>query len=221
MNKYIGFLAAALLCLSIMSCNKQDFDYPEGTVGSSTITNYPILNVAGSYVIINKGSTYTDPGVTAKEGSNDLKVVTSGAVNANQAGVYTLTYTATNKDGFSASATRSVVVTAPDATAAANDFSGTYLRSATGQSAVFKKVAPGVYEVSNPGGAAGASGVVVLALNQTGYSLNIPTQMSSVGQISSTAATVKQGATAGTIEQFIWKINNSGYGTGDRTFVKQ
>lgn len=220
MKKYIGFLGAALLCLSIISCNKKDFDYPEGTVGGSKITSYPTFTLTGgSVAVIGKGGTFTDPGVVAKEGTNEIKVTTSGTVNPNVAGVYFLTYSATNKDGYSASANRTIIVSSPDATAAANDFSGTYLRSATGYSAVWTKIGPGVYQVNNPGGAKDADGVLVYAFNQTGNTVKIIDQDSNIGDVSSSDESFT--VVGGKVTTYSWKILNAGYGTGLRTFVKQ
>src|SRR5437868_13360444 len=98
-------------------------------------------------------------------------------------GVYTLTYTATNSDAFSPTATRTVVVyqTAPDA--AAHDLSGTYLRPATGVTSTWTKIAPGVYVVQNPGGAAAGTNLIVVAVNPSGFSIKIPEQIASDGTV--------------------------------------
>jgi hypothetical protein len=221
MKKYIGFIGAALMCLSIFSCQKDNFNYPDGTVGVSTITYYPVFTRTGSqYVVVTKGGAYTDPGITAKEGTNDLKVTTTGTVNTNVVGVYPLTYTAVNKDGYSATSSRTVIVTSPDATAAANNFSGSYLRASTGQSAVWTKIGPGVYTVNNPGGAANVS-LVAVALNQVGNRVYIPSQISSDGLTTSSSTESSTPGANGTLSQYSWVIINPGYGTALRTFVKQ
>lgn len=221
MKKYLGFIGAALMCLSIFSCQKDDFNYPEGTVGMSTITNFPVFTRKGSqYLVIAKGSSFTDPGIAAKEGTNDLKVTTTGTVNTNTVGVYTLNYSAVNKDGFSATSSRTVIVTSPDATATANDFSGSYLRASTGQSAVWTKIGPGVYTVDNPGGAANVS-LVAIALNQVGNRVYLPTQISSDGLTTSSSNENSTAGANGTLSQYSWVISNPGYGPALRTFVKQ
>ncbi len=220
MKKYLKFIGAALLCVSIYSCQKDNFDYPEGNVGESTITNFPVFTMTGSkYVVVAKGGTYVEPGIVAKEGSNDLKVTTTGTVNTATAGVYTLNYSATNKDGFSAKASRTVIVTGPDATAAANDFSGTYLRASTGQVATFTKIGSGVYLVDNPGGAANVS-LTAVAFNQVGNRVYIPSQISSDGLTTSSSSEVST-VVGGKLTAFSWVINNQGYGTALRNFVKQ
>lgn len=222
MKKYIGFIGLALICLSIVSCKKDNFNYPEGTVGSSKITYYPIVTLKGDQLMaVTKGSTFTDPGVDAIEGSNPIKATVKGSVDTNTPGVYTLVYTAVNKDGYSATTYRNVAVSAPDATAADNDFSGSYLRAATGVSSVWTKLVPGAYKVVNPGGAVGADNIVVLVLNQTGLKITMPSQTASSGTVSSTSETTTAGSAAGTLRQYTWVFLSPGYGTGVRTFVKQ
>ena len=212
------FLAFVALCFTI-ACNKEpDFNYPEGTVGRSKITNFPVLTLNGDEVmVIEEGTDFTDPGASAKEGTNDLTVSTSGNVDNNTAGVYSLTYSAVNKDGFSASARRTVVVYSTDASAAAHDLSGTYLRPTTGASSQWTKIAPGVYSVFNPGGAVGVNLTAIL-FNPTGYTIFIPPQITNDGNTTSSSNEVY---TPGSPATYQMKILNPGYGTGLRSFVKQ
>jgi hypothetical protein len=212
------FLIACTLLL-LGSCNKEpDFNYPPGTVGISRITVFPTLTLKGSNIIVvPKGGTFTDPGVTAKEGATDIQYTTSGTVNVNTPGVYQITYTAFNKDNFSATARRTVVVYSTDASAAANDLSGKYLRAATGQLATWTKLAPGVYYIDNPGGAAGVN-LQVIAFNPTGFTVFIPTQISSDGNTSSSS---NFNYVNGNPPSYTLVFLNPGYGTGVRSFVKQ
>ena len=207
--------AVSFLC----ACNKEgNFDYPEGTVGISKITNFPILTVNGEeYMAVPVGGTYTEPGVTAKEGESDLTVTTSGSVNTATVGVYTLTYSAVNKDGFSASAKRFVAVYSTDASAASHDLSGSYLRAATGVTNTWEKLAPGVYKVDNPGGAAGVN-LVVFLFNPTGFIIDIPSQVSNDGNTTSSTDEVYNDTVPAS---YSMKIVNPGYGPALRTFVKQ
>jgi hypothetical protein len=212
------FLAFVALCFTI-ACNKEpDFNYPEGTVGRSKITNFPILTLLGDEVIVlEKGTPFTDPGVTAKEGTNDLTPAVSGEVDINTPGVYTITYSAVNKDGFSATTTRTVVVYETDDTAASHDLSGNYARTTNGSVAEWTKLAPGVYSVFNPGGAPGTN-LTVIVFNPSGYTIFIPEQVSSDGSITSSS---NESYTPGSPAKYSWKIVNPGYGTALRTFVKQ
>ncbi len=64
-------------------------------------------------VLFKSANTYTDPGATAIDKEDGtLTVVTAGTVNMNAAGVYIITYTATDKNGNHASKTRKVTVDA-------------------------------------------------------------------------------------------------------------
>lgn len=214
---FIVIIAVGSFC---SSCNKKDnFNYPEGTVGISKITYFPVLTMSGDqYITVPVGGTYTEPGVTAKEGETDLTVTTSGSVDVSTPGVYDLTYSALNKDGFSASVRRWVVVYETDTEAAAHDFSGTYLRPLTGVTNTWEKLAPGVYKVNNPGGAATGGGLTVILFNPTGFIVDIPEQVATDGNLtSSTDETYSPGPPA----TYSMKIVNPTYGTALRTFVKQ
>ena len=94
--------AAALLSLGD---DKFDDTYP------------PVITVNGSNpVTVELGSTYTDAGATAMDAYHGSTPVTSsGTVNTNAVGSYTITYTATDLDNNTATATR--VVNVVDTTA--------------------------------------------------------------------------------------------------------
>jgi hypothetical protein len=208
MKKYLIILTAFVLCFA--SCKKE-------TEGISKETSFPVLSRAGDEIIyLKKGEAFTDPGVTATEGDKDLEVKTSGTVDTNVAGVYTLTYSAINSDGYPGSTTRKVVVSDIAADAAANDLSGSYARSTNGSLAVWTKVAPGVYSVFNPGGAPGTD-LTVIVFNPTVSRIFIPEQVSSDGSITKSSSEVYNPATA----TYSWIIVNPGYGTALRTFVKK
>jgi len=115
--KTIVFLLTIIL---ITSCQKITTD------GVTDITYYPSFTVLeGTTLTIELGQTFTDPGVIVMEGENDItdKVQVTGSVNSNKVGLYSLTYSATNVDGFSASVTRNVYVYDPSIT---TDISGDY-----------------------------------------------------------------------------------------------
>lgn len=109
------------------------------------------------------GSTFTDQGVVAMEGEDDVtaSVVVKSNVDTNKIGVYSISYFATNVDGFDSSTERTVIVYDPSVT---TDVSGTYTvdssvsyRDMGGAKAPFKgdynvtvkQVAPGVFSVSD------------------------------------------------------------------------
>ena len=94
-KKLIYISAFALLAIS---CDRE-FD----SEGVSRITTYATLTMQGEvWNRIAQGGTWTDQGVTAKEGEADIEVTVGGdVVDVNTPGAYAISYTATNKDGFS------------------------------------------------------------------------------------------------------------------------
>ena len=72
----------------------------------------PVISMNGSSpVFVELGSSYTDAGASANDANHgSTAVTTSGTVNTNQVGVYTITYTATDLSGNTATATRTVNV---------------------------------------------------------------------------------------------------------------
>jgi len=220
-RKYLNIIAVVALSVALFSCKKNDFIATDTQVGISKVTQYAQFTLTGAdYVYVKKGDPYVEPGVVAKSGSTVLTVKTTGTPNTNVAGVYTLNYSAVNADGFSASASRTVVVYDTDATAVGNDFSGNYARTSNGSVAEWTKVAPGVYKVFNPGGAPGTN-LTVIVFNKTGSSVVIPSQIAGGALTSSSTESSVAGTTPGTLKQYSMVIVNPGYGTAVRTFVKQ
>lgn len=112
--KYILLIVSLMIFLS---CEKE-------TEGISDITEYATFDMQGDdFMFVLANSTFTDPGVTATEGETDLPVEITGTVNTSVPGVYTISYSAKNSDGFSASVYRNVAVVAAMPT---NDLSGNY-----------------------------------------------------------------------------------------------
>jgi hypothetical protein len=214
MKKYLNIIAIGVLCMTLFSCKKQSFNYPEGTVGSSKITVYPILELKGErFVAVPMGGTYNEAGVDATIAGAPVDVVIGGQVNTAAAGLYMLSYTATNPDGFSATLLRTVVVydTKPDA--AAHDLSGSYARGAN--ISVWTKMAPGVYLVANPGGAAGASNIEVMVINPVGFTISMPKQKAVGGTWQSNSESYKSDGSG-----YSWAVDNAGYGKQLRVFKK-
>lgn len=218
MKRNINLLTLVVLSMIIYSCNKDDFNYPEGYVGTSKVTTYPSVTTKGNKLtIINQGATYTDAGATVKVGEDDAEYVTKGSVNAATPGIYILSYDASNEDGFSASDSRTVVVMSTGSDISGNDFSGTYNRyvdgAANGQSSTWTKIGNGIYKVKNPGGAVLEDEITVV--NYSGNNIAIPLQSTSVGDFSS-----KGGLYNPASNSFTWSIVNGGYGTAVREFRK-
>jgi len=216
MKKFIP-LFYSLLAVLFVACNKDKIHNTEDQVGISRVTHFPVLTLNGDrYMTIEEGGTFTDPGIIATEGGAPITYTTDGSVNTGEVGVYDLTYTAVNKDGFPASLTRTVVIYSTESSAAANDLSGTYIRT-NGVPSTWTKIAPGVYTVLNPGGATGVN-LTVVAFNQTGNTIHIPDQTIGDG---STMTSAQEVYSPGPPATYTWQILNSGYGTQLRTFVKQ
>jgi len=221
MRNKIYYIAIIALCLTV-ACNKEpDFNYPEGTVGISKIIYYASVVIKGEHlIIIHKGDAYTDPGVTALIKGQPVDVTTTGSVDPTTPGVYNIDYSAKNPEGYVATDFRTVVVIGDDV--AANDFSGTYLRAATGVTSTWNKVANGVYTVDNPGGAGVGAGYFVTVVNYTGNKIKIPRQLATdpdgaIGLVSSRNETYNASANPVT---YSWVFLAGGYGTGLRTFKK-
>lgn len=90
----VALLAAVLLT----GCKKDDVTAPEVTVTGGDMT-------------ISLNGTYSDPGATATDNKDGaVSVTTSGTVNEDLVGSYTITYSATDAAGNTGTATRTVVV---------------------------------------------------------------------------------------------------------------
>jgi hypothetical protein len=118
MKKNILFLTMLALAAPVLtSCSDDE------TEGKSRITTYAVLELNGSaYETVQMGTAFNDPGCVATLGTEDVssQIVTSGTVNTNQLGYYTLSYKVVNSDGFAATASRTVAVVDK------NNFASTY-----------------------------------------------------------------------------------------------
>lgn len=112
-----------MLCLSLVALGSCSDDTTQDT---SKVTHFVTFTLNGESVMqIPVGSSFTDPGVVAMEGTEDVtsSVKVDGTVNANAIGIYSIQYSAVNQDGFSSSASRTVAVYDPNVSA---DISGAY-----------------------------------------------------------------------------------------------
>lgn len=216
MKKIIFFALALSLFLS--SCGDKE------SMGVSTITTYPTIELKGDEALtIPVGGTYVESGVIAMEGETDISssVVTEGVVNSAVPGVYTIKYTAVNKDGFTVSKRRHIGVITPDA--AAMDISGKYKRNAgaLGTATIVKSSYAGLYINNNPGGIAiipGSNEIYIFMFHTSPTVVSAPSQDTSVGDFA-----CKDGVydATGAVPLYKWVCVNAGYGTALRTFIKQ
>lgn len=129
----------------------------------SKVTYFVTFDMSGDKLItIPVGQAYVEPGVKAMEGESDItsSMKTDGTVNSNVAGLYPITYTATNVDGFSSSISRNVIVYDPNIT---TDLTGEYtvgsgtqriytdgsVTDYSGYKIKISKVKPGIFLVSD------------------------------------------------------------------------
>ena len=71
----------------------------------------PVITINGDNpATVELGSTYVDDGATAFDDFHGVTEASSESVDTNTVGSYTITYSATDKDGNTASATRTVNV---------------------------------------------------------------------------------------------------------------
>jgi hypothetical protein len=139
------------LVFTFISCEKEYKDF-------GRITYFADIVIAGDEtVFIPSGSAYTDEGATATENDVPIDVEASSNVNTDAPGSYSVSYSATNSDGFDKVVSRSVIVY--DAAAGLNqtDFSGTYSANVvrngseayTGSTVTLDMVIPGIYIMSD------------------------------------------------------------------------
>ena len=88
-----------------------------GSSGSQSVdTTPPVITIIGGNETITQSTPYTDPGATALDDRDGaIGVHTTSSVDTNKLGTYTITYTATDSAGNTATATRTIiVVNSPD-----------------------------------------------------------------------------------------------------------
>lgn len=212
LNKRI-FIAFTLLSLfALPACEKEE------TKDVSTTLRVPVLELEGDeFMSVAPGATFTEPGAsyTGEDGSTVTLQPVSNTVNTSGPGIYEVTYSQKSTSGIFESKARRLVAVAYQENPV--DYSGTYLRPATGVSAIVTRVAPGFYRVQNPGGAPGHEDAIVYyietALNQFVGPLQYEESLG-VGEIE--IVDIQFTSTGGS-----WRILNQYYGTGVRTFEKQ
>lgn len=206
---YKLFISGAAILFLLPGCKKST------TENVSKIFKVPVIDLKGKEIVtLNVGGTYTDIGADyiGEDGQTTAIQSSSSNVNVNAPGLYAVTFQQTSASGiYESEAVRLVAVTSVNNPV---DYSGTYFREATAVNAYVEKIAPGVYKVTNPGGAAAGTDVVVYFVETALNTFIAPPQPTTAGEMS-----VIEIAFTGTGSS--WKIVNPGYGTGPRVFVKQ
>ena len=93
---------------------------PDSTGDVSRVTNFPIITLNGSdLILLNEGGSYDEPGAVAVAGGAELPVVVNSGegtyrgfegVDSSKSDQYIVTYSAKNEDGFDGNALRTVWV---------------------------------------------------------------------------------------------------------------
>jgi Domain of unknown function (DUF5011) len=209
LHKFLFLLMATALVMT--GCKKET----TADVSKTVKVSYPEITLNGSpLVILAPGATYTDAGAKLKDdvtgAITDIKP-SSNPVNTAQPGLYVVTFSALNANGFEATATRLVAVAPGTGTI---NRAGTYKRTATGLNCVITKVAEGVYKLQNPAGFSGSAGSIVYMVETAPNVYTCPAQPTDLGSMS--VINIAFNATGVT-----WNVLNANLGTQQRVFIKQ
>jgi hypothetical protein len=196
--------------LLFVSCESED----SGNV--SRVTYYPTITLNGERTeVLFKGDTYTEKGAVSMAGSEVLTTKIDGQVNTNVIGVYKISYSATNTDGYDAVKTRAVVVMSKDPSAI--DISGTFFRSGNANNVT--RISDRVYKCDNATGYNIAADKITL----TFYNLD-DTKIYAPFQENTSASGLSAESNVGTIinkDKWNWVIYASGvFGTAQRNFAR-
>ncbi len=99
----------AVIAVAFTACESDD------TEGLTRTTYYATINLTGGQTIVNLGGSYDEPGYSAILNGLDVtdRVEVSSNVNTSKIGIYHVTYSCVNDDGFSSSVSRTVIVNNP------------------------------------------------------------------------------------------------------------
>ena len=204
-----------MICMTVLFLSSCD---TESTGGVSSVTDYAVIEINGSdEVIINQGDNWTDPSANVTLGGAPYPFETSTVVDTNVPGVYYITYSAVNDLGFSASATRTVVVvsTSPETC----DLSGNWARS-NGSPGTMTKVSDRYYIYDNAGGVTGANQLTVNLINVNDVEIYIPFQENA--SPSGISVSSFQPGIIDDCDNLRWTLSASGfYGSFERVFSRQ
>ncbi len=212
MKKIMFLIAASLICFT--ACKKEKDDVSKVVDISS-----PDINLNGDkYVTLNPGQNYDDPGAVSVDdvtGAQTTISADAGNLDPNTPGLYYMSYTATNANGYQTVAGRYIAVTDYNDNI---NLEGTYLREATGIEVQVTKVSRAMYKISDMGGAGLDDAAYIAVLNDSTFDLGV--------QISESLGVEIDGGHEKIINdggQIIlqYSLDAPGYGTAVRTFVKQ
>jgi hypothetical protein len=215
MKKIVLYTIMATLILGIGACKKIENQAPSKVVK----VTYPGLILKGDEAVtVNVGGTYTDAGATLTDditgAVSDVEGDVSG-IDLSTEGLYFVTFTAANANGYETTITRPVAVTdVPDAF----DISGEYLCAARGGTANLIKVSRGLFKTDNLNGGVTALGSIYMMV-KSDLTIDIPVQYTTDGGF--TGNYVDEELTLSPDTNYVYAINASGFGTAPRLFEKQ
>lgn len=143
MNKlWLNITGLFLVLILLPACEKDDLG-----LSVSRETQFATFEMEGDQqMFVEVGTPFVDPGVKAFEGDAEVPVSVDGAVNSSETGLYTLTYSAVNSDGFPNTTRRLVFVRSSGILE--NDLSGQYQGAGFGSDvATVTRIAPGHYHI--------------------------------------------------------------------------
>ncbi|MEN3322811.1 immunoglobulin-like domain-containing protein [Mariniflexile soesokkakense] len=203
-----------LLCITVLFLSSCD---TETTGDVSRVTNYAVIEINGdSEVIINQGAAWTDPSATVTLAGEPYPFETSRVVDPNVPGVYYITYSAVNDEGYAATATRTVVVVSTATETC--DLSGTWKRS-NNSPGTMTRTGMRRYTYDNAGGVTGDNQLTVDVINVNDVLLYIPFKANA--SPSGLSVVSFQPGEITSCNNFSWSLSASGfYGNFVRTFSR-
>ena len=148
MKKQLIFLLSAALLVLATGCEKT-------SKGHTQIVNYPIITLLGDNpYVIQLGGGYKEPGYTATLAGEDYTshVTIDSNVNPDIPGIYSVSYSASNSDGYSWTLNRDVYVLNPGGVAnvyLSNCWNNSGSRNYKNIPIVISPISDGVYEIED------------------------------------------------------------------------
>jgi len=217
--KYALSLLMLVAGMQLSGCKDDSSD----NVSKEVKVTYPKIDLKGdAVVVILKGATYSESGAILTDDISGAKsdiTPVSNTIDLTNAGIYGVSYKASNANGFETTAQRTVVVLDSAYTGTVN-LAGSYKRSPNGAPVVITSYGQGVYVVDNVGGVPPPSVAVlpVVMLQTADDVIDIPLQdvPNGYGTLECVSEQVLNGGT-----QLKWAVRNVGFGPAVRTFNKQ
>lgn len=206
-------LILSSLILVFAACKKED------NVSKVVDVTYPEITLKGDkYITIDVNGSYTDEGATVFDDvtgtSSDIEA-TYSSLDPSTPGLYYMQYTAKNANGYITSVARYIAVTDY---ADGVDLSGVYERSSNGVQVNLLRMSRGLYMTDDMGGANINDAGYFVVINDTTIDFG-PQYSETIGtEIYAVNAALEIGPTD---TAYTYALRAPGYGTGQRTFVKQ